>query len=103
MKRFISAYSCSLDPTIILLSLPAVKDDNTTVVISNITQSAHSCYKKQYGSTHPSFAATAQHLLGNPLSQYLNATTNTTNQAIIDTGATSFPITDSADVEKNAS
>ncbi len=67
-----SAYACSLDPTIRLSSLPAVEDDNATVVTSNVTQIAHSHYTKQYGSTHPLIAATTQHLLGNALPQYLN-------------------------------
>jgi hypothetical protein len=40
-KSLISAYACSLDPTIRLSSLPSVEDDNATVVTSNVTQSAH--------------------------------------------------------------
>ncbi len=81
-KSLISAYSCSLDPTISLSSLPSVEDNNVTVVTSNVTQIACSCY------THPSIAAAARHLLGNPSPQYLNAITIAANQAIADTGAT---------------
>ncbi len=44
-------------------------------------------------------AKTACKLLGNPMPQYLNATTIATNQAIADTGATSVFILDRVEME----
>jgi hypothetical protein len=92
-KSLISGYSCSLDPTIGLDLWPSDEDDNVTVVTSNVTQIT------RIQHTHLSIAATAQHLLGNPLPQYLNVITIATNQAIADTGAMSILIMDGVDAE----
>jgi hypothetical protein len=56
-------------------------------------------YAKQHGNAHPLVAATAHHLLGSPLPQYLNGITIALNQAIADTGATSIFIMDGVNVE----
>ncbi len=61
------------------------------VVISNKTNK-----REQPPAT---MAATARKLFGNPMPQYLNAITITTNQAIADTGATSIFIMDGVEVE----
>ncbi len=47
----------------------------------------------------PSIAMAARTLLGNPMPQYLNGITITTNQAIADTGTTSIFIMVGADVD----
>jgi hypothetical protein len=66
-------------------------DDNKTVVTSN----------KHHKREQPpaTMAATARNLFGNPMPQYLNAITITTNWAITDTGATSIFIMDGVEVE----
>jgi hypothetical protein len=61
-------------------------DDDKTVVTSNKTNK-----REQPPAT---MATTAHKLFGNPMPQYLNAITITTNQAIADTGATSIFIID---------
>jgi hypothetical protein len=92
-NHVISATSISLNPT--LNNTPSDDDaDTATVVTSN-------CAEKQFHVTQPqlSLVETAQALFGTTMPQYLNALTLVTNQAIADTGATSFFIVEGAIVD----
>jgi hypothetical protein len=73
-----------LDPILSTTSSSLLADEDITVVTSNVTQIAHIQH------THPSIAAKARHLWGNPSPQYLNAITISANLAIADTGVTSI-------------
>jgi hypothetical protein len=91
-NSLVSASAISLDPILSSASSSLLADDKFTVVTSNVTQLTCSWH------TRPSLAATARHLWGNPVPQYLNAMTIATHMAIADTGATSIFIVEGTDV-----
>ncbi len=88
-KSLVSAYV--LYPTQNINMVIPGYDDDKTIVTSNKTNK-----REQLPAT---LAKTARKLLGNPMPQYLNVITITTNQVIADTGATSIFIMDEVEVE----
>jgi hypothetical protein len=86
-NHLVSAFS--LDPTQIINVTMNVVDDDKTIVTSNCTADAMptSLAKK---ILRIYLAAAARHLFGAPPTQYFNAITIATLQAIADTGVTSI-------------
>ncbi len=87
-KRLVSAYFPNPAQNINMLS--AKYNDDIMIVKLN----------KQNKNEQPlTMAATARLVFGNPVSQYLNAITIATNQAIADTGVTWIFIMDGVDIK----
>ena len=71
-----------------------VASDDITVVMSNAKTK-----RAEPQQQTKSLAETASRIFGKPSTQYLNAMTIATSEAIADTGATSIFIMDGADVK----
>ena len=96
----VSANFDSLDPTENHLLNIIVDDDDATIKMSNCTTNVQSPSPPAVSTipTSRSLVAAANHVFGKPTSEYLNAMSIATNQAIADTGATSIFIMDGVDV-----